>query len=243
MISIVEWRMAQCMAKGVTFHFNTWAQASNIQDENPDVVIIATGGLPHTDILSAGNELVVSAWDIISGDVKPGTNVLLFDDAGDHAALQAAEFIARSGAKVEIMTPDRTFAPEVMAMNLVPYMRSLQALDTTFTVTFRLVAVEREGQGLLATIDSDYGGARKARHVDQVVVNHGTRPLDDLYFELKAASSNGGMVEQQDLIAGNPQNVVTNPQGTFQLFRIGDAVAARNTHAAIYDALRLVKDL
>ncbi|MDB5981499.1 MAG: putative N-methylproline demethylase [Pseudomonas sp.] len=243
MISIVDWRMAQCTARGVTFHFNTWAEASNIHDENPDVVIIATGGLPHTDILSAGNDLVVSAWDIISGDVKPGTNVLLFDDAGDHAALQAAEFIARSGAKVEIMTPDRTFAPEVMAMNLVPYMRSLQALDTTFTVTFRLFAVEREGQGLLATIDSDYGGARKTRYVDQVVVNHGTRPLDDLYFELKPVSSNGGVVEQQDLIAGNPQQVVTNPEGRFQLFRIGDAVAARNTHAAIYDALRLVKDL
>jgi hypothetical protein len=27
----------------------------------------------------------------------------------------------------------------------------------------------------------------------------------------------------------------------FQLFRIGDAVEARNTHAAIYDALRLVR--
>ena len=26
----------------------------------------------------------------------------------------------------------------------------------------------------------------------------------------------------------------------FQLFRIGDAVAARNIHAAIYDAMRLV---
>jgi NADPH-dependent 2,4-dienoyl-CoA reductase/sulfur reductase-like enzyme len=186
---------------------------------------------------------VVSTWDIIAGDVKPGRNVLLFDDAGDHAALQAAEFIARSGAKVEIMTPDRTFAPEVMAMNLVPYMRSLQALDTTFTVTYRLLAVEREGQNLLATIDSDYGSARKVRRVDQVVVNHGTRPLDDLYFELKSASSNGGVVEHQDLIVGNPQQVVTNPDGRFQLFRIGDAVSARNTHAAIYDALRLVKDL
>lgn len=42
---------------------------------------------------------------------------------------------------------------------------------------------------------------------------------------------------------GSPQQVMTNPQGTFQLFRIGDAVSARNTHAAIYDALRLVKDL
>ncbi|TPG78401.1 NADH:flavin oxidoreductase [Pseudomonas arsenicoxydans] len=243
MISIVEWRMAQCLARGVSFRFNTWAEASTVHDENPDVVIIATGGLPHTGILSTGNDLVVSTWDIIAGDVKPGRNVLLFDDAGDHAALQAAEFIARSGAKVEIMTPDRTFAPEVMAMNLVPYMRSLQALDTTFTVTFRLLAVEREGQDLLATIDSDYGSARKVRRVDQVVVNHGTRPLDELYFELKSASSNGGVIEHQDLIVGNPQQVVTNPAGQFQLFRIGDAVAARNTHAAIYDALRLVKDL
>ncbi len=243
MISIVEWRMAQCLARGVTFRFNTWAESSTVHDENPDVVIIATGGLPHTEILSAGNELVVSAWDIISGDVKPGRNVLLFDDAGDHAGLQAAEFIAKSGAKIEIMTPDRTFAPEVMAMNLVPYMRSLQALDTTFTVTFRLLAVAREGQELLASIDSDYGNARKVRRVDQVVVNHGTRPLDELYFELKPASSNGGVVEHQDLIVGHPQQVVTNPDGRFQLFRIGDAVAARNTHAAIYDALRLVKDL
>ncbi|MEX5686283.1 MULTISPECIES: NADH:flavin oxidoreductase [Pseudomonas] len=243
MISIVEWRMTQCLARGVSFRFNTWAEAATIHDENPDVVIIATGGLPHTEILSAGNELVVSTWDIISGDVKPGRNVLLFDDAGDHAALQAAEFIAKTGAKIEIMTPDRTFAPEVMAMNLVPYMRSLQALDTTFTVTFRLLAVEREGAELLATIDSDYGSARKVRRVDQVVINHGTRPLDELYFELKPASSNAGVVEHQDLIVGNPQQVVTNPQGRFQLFRIGDAVAARNTHAAIYDALRLVKDL
>lgn len=243
MISIVEWRMAQCTARGVSFRFNTWAEASTVHDENPDVVIIATGGLPHTEILTAGNELVVSAWDIISGDVKPGRNVLLFDDAGDHAGLQAAEFIAGSGAKIEIMTPDRTFAPEVMAMNLVPYMRSLQALDTTFTVTFRLLAVEREGYDLLATIDSDYGSARKVRRVDQVVVNHGTRPLDELYFELKPVSSNGGVVEHQDLIVGNPQSVLTNPDGRFQLFRIGDAVAARNTHAAIYDALRLVKDL
>ena len=31
--------------------------------------------------------------------------------------------------------------------------------------------------------------------------------------------------------------------GDFLLYRIGDAVSARNTHAAIYDALRLLKDL
>ena len=243
MISIIDWRMNQCEKLGVTFHFNTWAEAETIQAENPDVVIVATGGLPHTDVLSKGNELVVSSWDIISGDVKPGNDVLVFDDAGDHAGLQAAEFLAKAGAKVEIMTPDRSFAPEVMAMNLVPYMRSLQKRDVTFTVTYRLEAVEKSGNQLVAHVGSDYGGVSKQRNFDQVVVNHGTIPLDELYFELKPLSSNHGEMSHDQLIAGKPQTVVRNPEGKFQLFRIGDAVAARNTHAAIYDALRLAKDI
>lgn len=243
MISIIDWRMSQCEKLGVQFHFNTWADVETVEAETPDVVIIATGGLPHTDVLAAGNELVVSSWDIISGDVKPGTNVLIYDDAGDHAALQAAEIAAKSGAKVEIMTRDRAFAPEVMGMNLVPYIRALQKLETTFTVTYTLTAVERSGNQLLAHIGSDYGGVDKRKLFDQVVVNHGTRPLDELYFELKPQSMNGGEVSHDQLIAGEAQSVTRNENGTFQLFRIGDAVAARNTHAAIYDGLRIAKDL
>lgn len=243
MIGIIDWRFDQCTAKGVEFRFNSWAEADAVQAENPDVVIIATGGFPHTEILKAGNELVVSSWDIISGDVKPGANVLIYDDAGDHAALQAADVIAKSGAHVEIMTPDRTFAAEVMAMNLVPYMRSLQKLDTVFTVTYELEAVQREGNMLKCTVGSQYGGVRQERLVDQVVVNHGTIPLDELYFDLKPQSSNKGEVNYDALIAGRAQTVKSNPEGAFQLFRIGDAVEARNTHAAIYDALRLVKDI
>ncbi|TWI33743.1 N-methyl-L-proline N-demethylase HpbA [Paracoccus sulfuroxidans] len=243
MISIIAWRMAQCEKHGVNFRFNTFADADEVLATSPDEVIIATGGLPHTEVLGAGNDLVCSAWDILSGDVKPGSNVLVYDDAGDHAALQAADLIAQTGAKVEIVTPDRAFSPEVMAMNLVPYMRSLQRLDTTFTVTWRLQSVVREGNQLRATLGSDYGDMTRDRIVDQVVVNHGTRPLDDLYFDLKPLSRNLGEVDYDALIAGAPQTVAANPEGSFRVFRIGDAVAARNTHAAIYDALRLVKDL
>jgi NADPH-dependent 2,4-dienoyl-CoA reductase/sulfur reductase-like enzyme len=243
MMSIIDWRMAQCEAHGVGFRFNVWAEAAVVLGEKPDVVVIATGGFPHTEVLKSGNELVASSWDVIAGDVSPGANVLLFDDAGDHAALQAAEFIAARGARLEIMTPDRSFAPEIMAMNLVPYMRSLQKLDVVFTVTFRLESVRRDGNELIAVIGSDYGGVRKERRVDQVVINHGTIPMDDLYFELKPLSRNLGAVDYGELVAGRPQTMTPNPEGGFQLFRIGDAVSARNTHAAIYDALRLVKDL
>ena len=225
------------------FRFNAFADVDDVLATQPDAVIIATGGLPHTEVLGAGNDLVCSAWDILSGDVKPGADTLIFDDAGDHAGLQAADIIAATGARVEIVTPDRSFAPEVMAMNLVPYMRSLQARDVTFTVTWRLLSVAREGNRLRATLGSDYGGMTRDRLVDQVVVNHGTRPLDDLYFDLKPLSRNLGRLDHDALLAGRPQRIDDNPEGRFQLFRIGDAVAARNTHAAIYDALRLVKDI
>ena len=84
-------------------------------------------------------------------------------------------------------------------------------------------------------------GVRRERRVDQVVINAGTRPLDELYFELRDGATNRGEVDHAALIDGRPQSVVRNPAGAYQLFRIGDAVAARNTHAAIYDALRLMK--
>ena len=243
MISIIAWRMAQCEKRGVEFRFNSYAEADDVMSTRPDEVIIATGGLPHTEVLATGNDLVHSAWDILSGDVKPGTNVLIFDDAGDHAALQAADLISATGAAVEIVTPDRSFSPEVMAMNLGPYMRNLQKRNTTFTVTWRLTGVVREGNQLRAALGSDYGDFTRERVVDQVIVNHGTRPLDDLYFALKPESSNLGAVDYEALTTGQSQDLRPNPDGRFRLFRIGDAVAARNTHAAIHDALRLVKDL
>ena len=243
MIGIIDWRMAQCEAKGVTFRFNTWAEAADVLALSPDVVIVATGGLAQKPQMAAGGDLVVTAWDILSGDVKPGQTVLLFDDAGDHTALQAAEVLADAGASVEVMTPDRSFAPEVMGMNLVPYMRALQGKSVTFSVTYRLLSVARDGNRLRATIGSDYRtGWSQDRDFDQIVVNHGTEPNAGLYFDLKPQSRNRGAVDYGALIDGRPQPEGTG-EGGFQLYRIGDAVESRNTHAAIYDALRLMKDI
>ncbi len=245
MIGIIDWRMAQCAARDVEFRFSTWAEAADVTALNPDVVIVATGGLPNTELYESGVEQdnVVTAWDIISGDVKPAENILIYDESGDHPGLQAAEIAAETGAKVEVMTPDRVFAPDIMAMNLVPYMRALQHRDVTFTVTRRLLGVSRDGNKLTALIGTDYSDFTQEKQYDQVVVNYGTLPLADLYFDLKPLSRNGGAVDHDALIAGRAQGIIRNPEGAFQLFRIGDAVAARNTHAAIYDALRLLKDI
>jgi N-methyl-L-proline demethylase len=243
LIGIADWRIAQCQKHGVDLRCNQLAEADDVLAENPGVVIVATGGLPNTGFLELGEDLVVSSWDILAGDVKPGAEVLLFDDNGAHPGLQAAEALAEAGAKLEIVTPERYFAPEIGGLNHVAYARCFKERGVQITINTRLLEVRREGNRLAAVLGSDYAERTEQRLVDQVVVEHGTLPLDDLYFALKDDSSNRGEVDYQALIAGRPQAVVNNPGGRFQLFRIGDAVASRNIHAAIYDALRLCKDL
>jgi 2,4-dienoyl-CoA reductase-like NADH-dependent reductase (Old Yellow Enzyme family) len=245
MISIIEWRMEQCEKRGVNFQFNTYAEMPDVLALEPQVVVVATGGIPNVELFETKGELenVSSAWDLISGDVKPAEHILIYDESGDHPGLQAAEIAANAGCKVEIMTPDRTVSPEIMAMNLVPYMRALQNKDVTFTVARRLLNLSRNGNKLKVEIGTDYSSLKTFSEYDQVILNYGTLPVDELYFQLKPFSQNEGAVDYEALILGKSQKLYKNIDGKFQLFRIGDAVSARNTHAAIYDALRLMKNI
>ncbi|WP_281968304.1 NADH:flavin oxidoreductase [Roseovarius nanhaiticus] len=239
MIGIIDWRMAQCAARDVTFQFGTLAEAEDITRLDPDVVVIATGGLPDITVLDEGADLAISAWDILTGDARPGENVLIYDDAGDHPALMAAEAITAAGGRVEIMTRDRSFAPEIMGMNLVPYMRSLQGNGAEFTVTRTLKGLRRAGNMIEARIGTDYSPLEEVRQYDQVIVNQGTIPLSDLYFDLKPLSRNNGALREAAVVAGSgPLFETIRPEGGFDLYRIGDAVSSRNIHAAIHDALR-----
>jgi NADPH-dependent 2,4-dienoyl-CoA reductase/sulfur reductase-like enzyme len=242
-MGIIDWRMAECERQGVSFRFNSYAEAEDVTALNPDVVIIATGGMPNTAFLTSGEELVTTTWDILSGSVKPGEHVLLYDDNGNHPGFTTAEFLAGTGAKFEIATPERTLAPEVGGTNYPIYFKAIHKANATISLNLRLEAVRREGNQLVATLLNDYDRSRVERRVDQVVVEHGTVANEELYFALKPFSCNGGEVDYRALEAGRPQTAIRNPDGAFTLYRIGDAVASRNIHAAIYDALRLLKDI
>jgi NADPH-dependent 2,4-dienoyl-CoA reductase/sulfur reductase-like enzyme len=243
LIGIVDWRMEQLAALAVELRFSTYAEAADVRAEQPDVVFIATGGLPNTEVLAEGNDLTVSSWDVLSGQTKPAERVLVFDDNGAYPAMMAAEMLAAAGSAVELVTPERFFAPEMGGLNHALFARAFQRHGVRITINTRLRAVRREGNALVAVLGGDYGETQVERVVDQVVVDHGTLPDERLYEALKPASTNLGAVDYEALVAGRPQTLVRNTDGTFRLFRIGDAVSSRNIHAAIYDALRLAKDL
>ncbi len=241
-LGIVDWRLAECERLGVEFRYNLLAEAEDVLAAEPDLVLIATGGLPNVEILDEGADLATTTWDVLSGAARrpePGAQVLLFDDNGAHPGMTTAELLAEGGAALELVTPERSLAPDIGGTNYPAYVTAFHRYDVRLTLMRRLTAVRRAGNRLAATLYSEFTGESEERLVDQVVVEHGTLPLDELYFALKPGSSNLGEVDIDALIAGRPQGLVRNPPGHYQLFRLGDAVASRNIHAAIYDALRL----
>lgn len=238
MIGIVDWRLAELERLGVPIRYNTYASAEDVLALSPDLVVVATGGIAQSPELEAGDDLVVSSWDILAGAVKPEGPVLLFDDNGGHQGMSAAEVIANAGVELELVSPERFFAPEMGGMNHVPYAKTFAEKNVRVTINTRLASVRRDGNGLVATLGSDFSPVTVERRVAQVVVEHGTMANADLYLELKPLSRNRGAVDYPALIARQSPLPVKDESAAFDLIRIGDAIESRNIHAAIYDALR-----
>ncbi len=245
LIAIADWRLSEARLAGAELRLGTWASRGDVLDEQPDLVVVATGGLPNTTFLDAASRrLVVDTWDVLSRSTPPRTSVLVYDDNGAYPGMDATELLAGTGAEVELVTPERVIAPDVGGMNTPAYLAAFARHGVRITLARRLVRVRRAVNGrLLATLWSEHADLEETREVDQVVVEHGTLPNDELYHELAPDSSNRGAVDLAALVAGRPQQRVENVEGSYQLFRIGDAVASRNIHAAIYDALRLCAPL
>ena len=66
--------------------------------------------------------------------------------------MQAAELVAEAGSRLEIVTPERFFAPEIGGLNHVAYAECFQECGVRITINTRLLSVRREGNKLAARL-------------------------------------------------------------------------------------------
>jgi 2,4-dienoyl-CoA reductase-like NADH-dependent reductase (Old Yellow Enzyme family) len=242
LIAIVDWRAAEIERLGVRVETNRYATPADVRAEAPDVVIVATGGLPDLDWLD-GAENGTSVWDVLDGGASGGAasqEVLVFDGTGRHEALACVDQLADAGCKVTMATRDERVAIEMSYVERVVWRRRLYERGIELLFDQGLTRVERYNNRLRATLINELTGAATHRIVDKVVVEHGTAPVDEVFQALRSVSTNDGVTDIDALLAGARQPKASG-NGSFELYRIGDAVASRSIHAAIYDALRLCR--
>ncbi|WP_193102259.1 oxidoreductase [Brevibacterium aurantiacum] len=258
LIGIIDWRAQQCKKHGVDIRLDTFAEEDDILALSPDVVIIATGGVPDSSYPFREQGPSFDVWDVMNDCLRNKSRVLVFDDHGFYPALDAVEHLARNGQEVTYVSPERTIGVDVGSMNSPAYLQVFSEFGVKVHLGERLAAKPKiNGKLVTARLRNDYSGIETELETDAVVVDFGTTPNDDVYFALKPHSSNRGEIDIDSWIHGRTQpdreigaippttggaasaGTVAEASAPFALYRIGDAVASRNVHAAVLEGLRV----
>lgn len=237
---IVDWRASEIERLGVTVEMNKFVEPADVNQDNPDVVIVATGGVPNMDWFP-GAELCTSSWDALTEPLPDSGSTLVYDGTGRHAAATCAERVAMAGHEVELVTIDDSFALEMAYAEKIIWKRRAYELKIPRTYDERLIAVERDGNRLCAIFTNEVTNEESRKTADHIIVEYGTLPADGIAEQLRGNSTNNGTTDLDALLSGNRQPSDTNPDAPYELHRIGDAVTSRNISAAVLDAFRLCR--
>ncbi|SAK89840.1 NADH:flavin oxidoreductase [Caballeronia arationis] len=242
LIGIIDWRLAELERLGVEVRYNHYVELEDLLERRPDVVIMATGGVPDLDALPGG-EWCRSVVDALS-DTPPKTGrVLVYDGTGRHNAYLCAERFVSAGLDVRLAILDALPAQEAGGKgDDAVWMRNLENWKVPVRANLELVEVRRGDAGVLrAVFRHQLTDELVEMEAEQIVVERGTIAVDDLFEAARAQSLNDGQLDLAAFARGAAQPVLqaANGDAWFHLYRIGDAVASRDIHTAIYDAYRL----
>lgn len=240
--SVLDWLVLEVSHSTAAVHLASYAEASDIADLEPDLVVIATGGWP-AELDIAGGDLTVSSWDVLSGNVRVSGDVLLWDMLGDQPASVAADFVTEHCERLTFATPDTRPLTELGPTTQSVAMKHLYEKNVQFDPDTEIERIERDGNRKKVTLRNTLTGTTTQRTFDHVVVETGSQPMDSLYFELVDHSRNAGQLDLRKFATGQVVFSQTNPTASFDLVRIGDSITSRNLHAALFDANRLVQGL
>jgi len=164
----------------VDIKMNCEFNAETLQEEKPDVVILATGGVPFVPPVKNLDKInLTQANDILDGKVQAGKNVLII--GGGLVGAETADFLGEHGHNVTIMD----MLPEI-AQNMVPSVKIflLKRLNQ-YGVKIITSSTVKEflSDGIIYEKD---GEAKKLQGFDSIVIALGSKannPLEECIKE------------------------------------------------------------
>ena len=237
--SIIGWLKGEIEALNIAVRFNFFVEAEDVMELQPDVVVLATGGLPSFEHIQ-GSELCMSTWDVLSAPSPERRSAIVYDELGFLAAASCAETLAENGTKVTLVTPHSAVAIDAGYPERVVMLKKLYELNVEILVDHELISVERDGTQRKLKIVNTLTSNEISLTSETVIIEAGTIPDEELFNDLKGLSVNNGVLDVDCLSGGHEQPWETSP-GKFELYRVGDATASSDIHSALFEATRLAR--
>jgi len=141
---------------GVEIRLNTRVDRDWIDANQVDVIIAATGARPYRPELPGEDEAeVVDAWQVLNGQVKVGTNVVIADWRADWVGMGLAELLARQGSRVRLAVNGICAGQEIQSYMRDQWAGTLHKLGVEIIPYARLFGVDSDSVYLQHTLSNE----------------------------------------------------------------------------------------
>ncbi len=170
---------------GVDIHLNSEVTVDTVIEQDPDVVIVATGSNPRVpdDVPGIGQSNVIkTVRDVLSGKAEVGQNVLIVDTQLRTEGLTTADFLAQQGKKVEVISPWESPGSDIEQITRIYLMQRLAFSGVKITPRTSLKEISGNSVTVVNTYNSE---ERVLEGIDTVVLSYGSVENNELYYSLK----------------------------------------------------------
>jgi 2,4-dienoyl-CoA reductase-like NADH-dependent reductase (Old Yellow Enzyme family)/thioredoxin reductase len=175
----INYLATQVEKAGVEVKLNTDATTKIVAEENPDAVVIATGGSPvMPDIPGIDKLNVITAQDVLSGRATAGQHVVII--GGGMVGCETGHYLAKQGKTVTIIEILKRMASDMFPMTRRRLMDGLRSKNVTLLTSATCEGVGEDSVGVITT-----EGNKETIPADTVIIAVGYKPNEGLYKALE----------------------------------------------------------
>jgi NADPH-dependent 2,4-dienoyl-CoA reductase/sulfur reductase-like enzyme len=179
LLNLIRYQKRQIEKFGVKCHLNQEVTVDTIEQQNPDVVILATGSLPVLPPVEGIDKPIVTSYvGMLEGEApSPKKTVVI---GGGATGCEVAHHLAESGSDVTIVELLPKIGKALESMTRKILLRKLRATNTRMMTETSLKKVEDNG-----VVVSDKDGNETFLEAQRVVIAIGSRPDNQLYEQVE----------------------------------------------------------
>jgi 2,4-dienoyl-CoA reductase-like NADH-dependent reductase (Old Yellow Enzyme family)/thioredoxin reductase len=178
--SLIDFQKRQVEKYGVKCHLNIEATLDTVKDENPDVVILATGSVPIKPSVEGIDTPIVSVFPQIFDGNRPIIKKTLLIGGGA-TGCEAALYLSENGCPVTIVEKLPKIGMHIESVTKRVMLNKLEENNVRIVTEYELSRVAENGVFI-----RDRDGKEVFLEGERVVIAIGTRPDNGLYDEISS---------------------------------------------------------